>query len=87
MMRRGVGGIVLGDGRPAGHLDVFGERDVRMGAECGAAFDEGPARAAVYLTSIWRAVDTGCFLPSTSVRTPFSSFALVAPASISSGSS
>jgi hypothetical protein len=40
-----------------------------------------------YLTSIWRAVTTGFFLPSESVSTPCSSLAEVASASIASGSS
>jgi hypothetical protein len=40
-----------------------------------------------YCTAICRAVTTGFFLPSVSVSTPFSSLALVASASIASGSS
>ena len=40
-----------------------------------------------YLISMVRAVETGFFLPSVSVSTPFSSFALVVSTSISSGSS
>lgn len=40
-----------------------------------------------YFTSIWRAVLTGCCLASVSVSTPFSSFAPLACASMSCGSS